>query len=260
MTIYGELINHPSHPEHKLELKYEERPYRCDGCHQIGFGTRYRCDEPFACCNFHLHKECATPKDTITHPFFPGDVFHFLEKPDGPNPHCNACAQDIIGYNYHCFDRELDLHPCCAELPGEYSVEGGELKLRLKKKTSSKCYKCRTKDKEHGRKSWSYVSSGKECHLHIACVKEMVLDNWEKECLPARFGDRKEGMDVSDEKALARREPKLDIVIDKMKSRSGGKYTKYMKIVKIALTFIMAAVVGDPTALVIGLFSSLLTH
>lgn len=260
MTIYGKLIDHPRHPEHKLELKHEERPYRCDGCHQIGFGARYRCDEPFACCNFHLHKDCATPNDTITHRFFPGRVFHFLELPAGPDRRCDACAQDITGYNYHCFDHELDLHPSCAKLDDKLSVEGGELKLKLQKKTSSKCYKCGTKDLEYGRKSWSYVSSGKECHLHVACVKEMLLDSWENECLPARFGDPKKEVEAADEKALARRKPKLHIAIDKMKRRSSRKYAKYMKIVKIAVTFIMAAIVGDPTAMVIGLFSSLLTH
>lgn len=257
MTIYGELIGHPSHPEHKLELKLEDRPYICNGCHQIGFGARYKCDEPFAWCDFHLHKDCAARKDTITHPFFPDCVFIFLESPAGPSRYCDACGKDIVGYNYHCFDRELDLHPSCAKLPDKLSVEGsGEGKLcKLRKKTSSECYKCGTKDVEFERKSWSYVSSGKEFHLHVACVKDMLLESWENEFPAMRSGE----MEVSDEKALARREPKLHIEVGKMK-KGRGKFAKYKKIVKIALTFIMAAVVGDPTALVIGLFSSLLTH
>lgn len=78
--IYGKLI-HPSHPDHVIELRHEERPYWCDGCKEIGFGARYTCTDPFSSCNFHLHKGCTSPSDTLSHPFFPHCVFHFLASP-----------------------------------------------------------------------------------------------------------------------------------------------------------------------------------
>lgn len=251
--IHGKLI-HPIHPDHVIELKHEDRPYRCDGCHQIGSGARYTCDEPYSSCNFHLHKDCASPKATITHPFYADRVFVFLDSAaHDSGRYCDACGLDITGYNYHCFDHGLDLHPSCATLDIRRNL--GELRLKLKRELKSKCYKCEKKRLEGDRKSWAYVSSCGKCHLHVACVKDMLLENWEDEYL----GHRKS--EASEEMAIMKREPRLQIAIDKKRSSgSWGRFAKCKKIMKIALTFIMAAIVGDPTALVIGLFSSLIMH
>lgn len=51
---------HFSHPEQELKLSNYQKPYRCDGCKEQGYGSRYRCE----LCNFDLHKECMFPSVT----------------------------------------------------------------------------------------------------------------------------------------------------------------------------------------------------
>ncbi|XP_008802757.2 uncharacterized protein LOC103716510 [Phoenix dactylifera] len=251
MTIYGNII-HPMHPDHVLKLEQEETPYTCNGCGELGFNSRYTCEEKS--CNFHLHKDCATPEDIITHPFFPGCSFHFLQSGE-PDRFCDACGRDIKGFVYHCFDKKWDLHPSCASLP--HVMEEAEVKLVLHRKVSSKCCRCRKKELRKGARSWSYVSTCKECHLHVACVKEILLENWENEHLGD--GRREVKAETKDSLVLKSTAPKLQIVLEKKRSKS-GKFAKFKKIAKIAITFIMAAVVGDPTALVAGLIASLIAH
>ncbi|XP_010922353.1 uncharacterized protein [Elaeis guineensis] len=248
--IYGEII-HSSHPDHKLILEHRDTPYNCDGCKELGFGSRYTCEES---CNFHLHKDCASPEATITHPFFPGCLFHFhaIGKPDR---FCDACGRDIKGYVYHCFRKGWDLHPSCALLPR--IIEDGEMKLVLRREVTSKCYRCGKKELRKGAKSWSYVSTCKECHLHVACVKEILLENWEKK--RPRDGKFECRAETENSLALESRDSKLQIVLQKKESKP-GKLAKFTKMLKIAITLIMAAVVGDPTALVATLIASLINH
>ncbi|KAG1365769.1 hypothetical protein COCNU_12G007690 [Cocos nucifera] len=219
--IYGE-ITHSGHPDQKLKLEIKERPYDCDGCKELGFGSRYACEKS---CNFHLHKDCACPEDTITHPFFPGCTFHFLRSGE-PNRFCDACGRDIKGYVYHCFGEGWDLHPSCASLPRV--IEDGEMRLVLHREVTSKCYRCGKKELRKRARSWSYVSTCKGCHLHLACVKEILLENWEKEHL--RDDGKLEGKaEREDGLALECTDSKLHIVLQKKKSQT-GKLATFKKI------------------------------
>ncbi|KAI9096278.1 hypothetical protein K1719_025997 [Acacia pycnantha] len=47
-------ISHFSHPEHKLKFKYSEFPFKCDGCNEVGIGSRYKC----SICDYDLHVHC----------------------------------------------------------------------------------------------------------------------------------------------------------------------------------------------------------
>lgn len=92
----------------------------------------------------------------------------------------------------------------------------------------------------------------------MACVKEILLENWEKKHL----GDGRRDVEAERKDSLApiqSTEPKLQIVLEKKGSKF-GKFAKLKEIAKIAITFIMAAVVGDPTALVAALIASLIAH
>ncbi|KAJ0987762.1 hypothetical protein J5N97_006118 [Dioscorea zingiberensis] len=246
--MYGEM-QHPCHPEHKLKLEHKETPYTCYGCHEIGFFTRYACNDA---CNIFLHKDCASPPDTTTHPFFPDCNFIFLTsgKPDWI---CDACGGDIKGYVYHCFTCGNDLHPCCAHLP--HFNEDAEIKLELKKKVSAKCYFCGKKELRKGARTWSYVSECKEYHFHVSCVKRMMLENWEKEFL-TNGHDREHGLQ------LERRMPSLQIRLnqDNKNKKNTGSFTKFVKMVKLAISFIVAAVLGDPTTMFASIITSLITQ
>ncbi|GJN03403.1 hypothetical protein PR202_ga20844 [Eleusine coracana subsp. coracana] len=130
----GVISDHPAHkPGHKLKLKVvanddDDHFFMCDGCKEPGAGTRYSCEHE-RCSSFNLHTSCALAPDTLTHPRFGKDrVFLFLLEPppatttgNGSNKRssrvCVACAEDVLGFVYHCFDDGLDLHPCCARQP-----------------------------------------------------------------------------------------------------------------------------------------------
>lgn len=244
MTVISEL-RHPSHP-HTLHLRSEATPYACDGCQELGLHARYTCDEH---CDFHLHKECvrAANDPQITHAFFPECVFSFLENPQRPELICDACGRDIKGYNYHCSDKGLDLHPCCAKLP--FEMVQGEVKLKLHQQVSSRCYKCcRKKYRNEKNGSWSYVSAGGEIHLHVACVTDMLIENWERECLGREIRGKGKGK-ASDGTEM----PKLHIVLDKGNKKLSGKSATYMKIV---MASIIGAMFGDVTALVLAFLTS----
>ncbi|KAM0941334.1 hypothetical protein DsansV1_C17g0147671 [Dioscorea sansibarensis] len=215
---------------------------------ELGFGTCYTCTD--TACNFHLHKDCAYPEEIIYHPFFPRSHFRFLNE-GGPNRRCDACGRDINGYVYHCDRTGFDLHPCCAKLPYYENVvinEGEEMRLVLKKKVSSKCCKCKEK-KLWGKvkNTWSYVSENQEVHFHVSCVKDLVSESW------------RDGLQI--EKVGAWPKLKLEIYKESKWRGSGrSKFGKLKKVLQIALTVVIAAVIGDPTAMLVGVVTSLITH
>ncbi|KAJ0983987.1 hypothetical protein J5N97_002343 [Dioscorea zingiberensis] len=264
MIEFGEFENHPSHPGHKLKMVNIERPFKCDGCLELGFGSCYTCTDSSTSCNFHLHKDCArawTEVPTISHPFFPKLQFHFLAE-GRPNRYCDACGRDVKGYAYHCGVTGFDLHPCCANLPRvlscrdtNVSEDGEEVRLVLKKKVTSKCCNCGKKKlcisgKKKNINTWCYVSENQEVNFHVSCVKEMVCESWQ------------DGNNLQIERRDVNACPKLQIKLYKgSKSRgSGSKFGMLKKVLKLALTFAIAAVIGDPTAMVVALVTSLITH
>ncbi|KAH7672734.1 DC1 domain-containing protein, partial [Dioscorea alata] len=222
--------HHPSHPGYTLKEEKINRLFTCDGCKEVGFGTCYTCTD--TACNFHLHKQCANPVV--------------------PDRRCDACGRDINGYVYHCDKKDLDLHPCCAKLPYYEDVvinEGEEIRLFLKKKVSTKCCKCKEK-KLWGKvkNTWSYVSENQEVHFHVSCVKDLVYESW-------RDGLQIEKVDANWPKT------KLEVYKEsKWKGSGRSKFGTLKKVLKIALTFIIAVVIGDPTAMLVGVVTSFITH
>lgn len=121
---------HFSHP-HKLRCEYVEVPFKCDGCKEVGIGSRFKC----SVCDYDLHKHCALPTaaTVVHHPFYRKCEFQFMARPPGHLPrYCNACEKDVNGFVYHCRSCGFDLHPCCANLP--YVLDAGDLKLYLYRK------------------------------------------------------------------------------------------------------------------------------
>lgn len=253
-SAYGGLI-HDYHHHHDLMLEYDEMPFRCYGCLEAGFGHRYTCVEQ---CGHVLHMDCANPKATLAHPFFPDCVFLFLVSSE-KDCRCDACGASIDGYVYHCFDKGKNLHPCCANLKHRLPVETeeGTMTLVLRHKSSSKCYKCGKKHLIKGANSWMYVSESEEHHFHVSCVKNNMLEILDDFILGGKGAAP--NLEANEIRALDKGLHKLSVARGK-DSGNKGKFAKLKKIVKIAITVVMAAVFGDPTALVAAVIANLIIH
>ncbi|KAH0466616.1 hypothetical protein IEQ34_003854 [Dendrobium chrysotoxum] len=234
---YGEL-NHFSHP-HKLYFVSSKFPFTCDGCHQIGIGSRYNC----SLCDFDLHTHCAAPNPTapaLHHPFYPKCCFEFLPSaPDDSTRYCNACGQVVNGYFYHCRKCGfVDLHPCCAALPLVLDADDG-LRLHLHHKASNPCHKCGLKEK-----SWCYRSNCKKYNLHVACATKMWLENWHRNNYGE--GSSSSGTTMTFGKAM----PIIKAEGNSLHRSWLGNVKKCCKLAALAVQFIIAAVLGDPTTLI----------
>ncbi|XP_028765814.1 uncharacterized protein LOC114723749 [Neltuma alba] len=236
-------ISHFSHPEHKLRFEYSEIPFKCDGCKEVGIGSRYKC----SICDYDLHVHCAVPPPSISHPFYRKCSFQFLSRPPGEMArYCNACEKDVSGFVYHCGSCGFDLHPCCAKLP--MVLDDGEIKLYLYRKVSSACHRCGRKGR-----SWSYRSNCKKYNLHVACVREMLVESWYEIYMESNKG---KGSGTA-------RIPRLKNTLQSSHGSSGrskGKVKKCCEIAGLAVQFVISAVLGDPTVLIAGVVGSLMSR
>ena len=232
-------ISHFSHPQHKLRFEYSEFPFKCDGCKEVGIGSRYKC----SICDFDLHMHCAMiTSPTLLHPFYTKCNFQFMSKPPGDTPrYCNACEKDVRGFLYHCKACGFDLHPCCAKLP--MVLDDGEVKLYLYRKVSSPCHRCGRKGR-----SWSYRSKCKNYNLHVACVRDMLVENWHEVCVKGR--------------GVNSNIPSLrnTLYTPHSSRRSKGKVKKCCEIAGLAVQVVISAVLGDPTALIAGIVGSFMSR
>ncbi|XP_030942502.1 uncharacterized protein LOC115967524 [Quercus lobata] len=229
-------ISHPIHPLHKLKLEYTEIPFNCDGCKEAGIGLKYKCQQ----CEFDLHKACAVapPISIIHHPFYEKCEFQFHYNPPGAARRiCDACRKDVLGFVYHCKRCGFDLHPCCANLP--QVLNDGEYNLYLCLKLSSSCHRCGGKG--HG---WSYRSHCKTYHLHVSCVKELLVENWQAMYL---------NVDKNKVREMQTRIPSLKGTLKNYHGHGagrGGKVSKCCQIAGGAIRVIVSAILGDPTAII----------
>uniref|UniRef100_A0A5B6YRC1 Phorbol-ester/DAG-type domain-containing protein n=1 Tax=Davidia involucrata TaxID=16924 RepID=A0A5B6YRC1_DAVIN len=236
-------ISHFSHPQHKLRFEHTEFPFKCDGCKEVGIGSHYKC----GICDYDLHMHCALPSPSICHPFYTKCSFQFLPRPPGNTPrYCNACEKDVTGFVYHCQACGFDLHPCCARLP--MVLDDGEVKLYLYRKVSASCHRCGRKGR-----SWSYRSTCKKYNLHVACVKEMLVESWHE----IYVGHA--NTSTSTTRKLQTRIPSLKSTLQTHHHRSKGKVKKCCEMAALAVQFIISAVLGDPTTLIAGVVGALMS-
>ncbi|XP_022747257.1 uncharacterized protein LOC111297003 [Durio zibethinus] len=182
-----DLDDHP----HPLKLKKSKAPFICDGCKVEGFGFCYQCTEG---CDFFFHKECGIRRPPACQKFFEGCEFKFHKKnPLGGDRICDVCALDIQGFLYQstCRKNPNVLHPCCANLPMIISPPYTDMKIYLCNKIKTECLKCgskkRSADKVQG---FSYASSDGEFCYHVACLREVGVENWIKSyCQPDVIAD-----------------------------------------------------------------------
>ncbi|KAL5980090.1 hypothetical protein ACLOJK_036557 [Asimina triloba] len=239
MKLDKELF-HPIHPHHKLEVHCTETPFSCDGCKEAGIGLKYKCRD----CDFDPHKVCTMAVPTTTHPFYKKCDFQFCFKPPGNVMRvCDACGKDVLGFVYHCKGCGFDLHPCCANLP--YKLNDGDRGLYLSAKLSSPCEKCGGKGL-----GWSYRSECKSYNLHVSCVKELLVEKWHAMSLNADSNQMRE---------IQTKIPSLRGAMEEQHNkRKVGKAHKYCQIAGGAVKVIVAAVLGDPTAIIAGVVQGII--
>ncbi|MED6143013.1 hypothetical protein PIB30_002835 [Stylosanthes scabra] len=191
-------IKIPAHlHEHRLlTLTAAGTLFTCDGCKEQGCGLSYRCEKE-DCSSYVLHRECAKAvlksKEPVSHPFFEGIKFKFLEEPTGRPWICSACRMDVKGFVYHHREPSKDLyntgyglHPYCFKLKESISHEeeesGEKITIKLQRDVPKTCDQCnRHKVKGDTRVGgWSYVTSdGKDCY-HVSCFKKLILETLQK--------------------------------------------------------------------------------
>ncbi|CAA0826444.1 Cysteine/Histidine-rich C1 domain family protein [Striga hermonthica] len=233
-------ISHFSHTHHKLKYHRAEAPFKCDGCKEIGIGSAYKCGA--AACDYDLHTHCAVPSPSIAHPFYTGCSFQFLSRPPGTEArYCNACERPVTGFLYHWSSSE-------ARQPGGPSlVRPWPVKWQLLIVTS--IYLIHVRCGRKGR-SWSYRSSCKKYNLHVACVKDMLVDSWHELYDGVSYSDKSE-----------RRVPSLKATLEAHTThkRPKGKAQKCCEVAGLALQFVVSAVLGDPTILIAGIVGTLMS-
>lgn len=229
--------------EHNLTQQKIKTAYKCDGCKEPGWGTRYRCED----CNYDLHRDCALPSATLSHSFYKHCTFKFLER-GSDNRFCDACGKDVLGFVYHCYKTGHDLHPCCASLPHTLQADGVELHLR--ESISEKCGKCFNKKLWGNVRGWSYRSKNKEYHFHVSCVKEAIAERRENGHLEeVEMNDL--GMEITSTP---------NFLITGRSSASSSRANKYWKIAKVVLNLIISIVTGNPAAGLVWVMGSLLSQ
>ncbi|XP_059456556.1 uncharacterized protein LOC132186593 [Corylus avellana] len=156
---------------------------------------------------------------------------------------CDACGKAINGFVYHCKAKDLNLHPCCRNLKKKINIGCVKFWLRQKVSKSIWCKENKLKDSVEGIPSWSYESKRKNYHCQLYCVMDMVLESW-----------KNRPKDNNNCLALENLELPLQ-----PNSRSSGKGSKYLQIVKMFLSTILTILLGDPTIAFASLLAELVT-
>lgn len=239
------------HKLKKTEPAGDVNRFKCDGWKEDnGAGVRYTCTSP--ACNFDLHTCCAKLAGArLVHPFDKSIELKFLyEAPTSENDRrlCDACGGKVLGFNYQCGN--LNLHPCCAELPA--LIEKEDLAFELREKASHKCTGC---GGSGGYMTfWFYRSKCKKYYLHVRCVKEILLGQQLNQ-LAAAAGSSSSSSSSSSAAVAAG-----DVVTTFVKERALEKYKKKMdgetferilRVVATVLRVILGVLIGDPTTLLI---------
>ena len=139
--------------------------------------------------------------------------------------------------------------------------------LHIYMQVSASCQRCGKKGR-----SWSYRSSDKKYNLHVACVKDMLIENWHdlyyaqnhtpnynNKIISTSTGGVTKISSVPGLKgALFQTHPHVHKY--NKSSSSKGKVQKCCEIAGMGFQFVISAVLGDPTSLIAGAVASLMSR
>ncbi|KAK4579182.1 hypothetical protein RGQ29_029024 [Quercus rubra] len=228
-------IKHSSH-RHQLKLMRIETCYQCDGCKEHGLGSFYQCN-----------KRRSSGSGSITHPFFKNChfIFHDEESQSDTILVCVACGKNVQGFMYKSSGIKAHvLHPCCLKLPhNRANGQGVNVNLRKKLPWMSKCLTCQSRKISNEIKGWAYVSSCGKFRYHVACLKDMIFENWNNNVLLLQPTD---GRNTSTFSLLLQRSG--------LTGKNAHKYS--LEIMKVIVEVIIAALFGDATPIFLNLSES----
>ncbi|KAK6121384.1 hypothetical protein DH2020_044866 [Rehmannia glutinosa] len=167
-----------------------------------------------------------------------------------------------IGSSYKCGGAacDFDLHTHCA-IPSAsishpfYTKCSFQFLSRPPGRRRVTATRARRRCGRKGR-SWSYRSSCKKYNLHVACVKEMLVDSWHELYNGGAGGNNYTGSRKS-EGRIPNLKATLETHINHTKSK--GKAQKCCEVAGLALQFVVSAVLGDPTTLIASLVGTLMS-
>ncbi|KAL0003101.1 hypothetical protein SO802_016882 [Lithocarpus litseifolius] len=234
-------IKHPSH-RHQLTLFTSiQTPFNCDGCKERGLESCYKCKEDN--CNFHLHEDCAFASGSgpITHQFFQNCSFTFHGEYQIDNRNCVACGKYVRGFMYESSINEaLVLHPCCLKLPHSKTTSDHGVNVTLREQVSHvrKCQICNRRKLLENTMGWAYVSDCGKHRYHVACVKDMIFNNFHNVQVLEPTESNTSTLSLQVQRSVF----------------NGKKFRKYGgRIIKLIVEVIIRAIFGDALSIILTL-------
>ncbi|XP_012839922.1 PREDICTED: uncharacterized protein LOC105960303 [Erythranthe guttata] len=109
-----QTVRHFTDPKHPLHLVTISDEFQCNGCRELGSGTRFRCKA----CDVNLHEFCATCPATIRSSVlqikYPLTLVN--ERP-ATERICDICRDPVKGLHYSCPPCAVEVHPLCTQSP-----------------------------------------------------------------------------------------------------------------------------------------------
>ncbi|PKA48353.1 hypothetical protein AXF42_Ash020445 [Apostasia shenzhenica] len=212
---YGEL-SHFSHPQHQLLFEYSELPFKCDGCREVGIGSRFKCSIAISTSTKQCAAAATATAPVLRHPFYRKCFFHFP-------PARRATPR------------------ATATLAGATSPASSTTAAPAASTSTPAAPPCRTCWRQTagsactstaGRRRLCHPAGGrggagatgpscKKYNLHVACVTEMLVDSWHE----LYYGGGGHHRSVK------------------------GRLKRCCEVAAMAVQFVISAVLGDPTPL-----------
>ncbi|KAI3972616.1 hypothetical protein MKX01_019274 [Papaver californicum] len=168
---------------------------------------------------------------------------------------CEGCKEAGIGPWYRCEKCDFDLHKNCAVGPHFIThpfYMKCEFELHYRPPGTimrycdacgsdvlgfSSCHRCGGKGSV-----WAYRSECKNYNLHVSCVKQMLLENWQAMYFK---------VDQNKVTEIQTRIPNLKGNVKKYRNEGkGSKVKRYTQMAGNAVSNVGSAILGDPTAII----------
>ncbi|KAL9164808.1 hypothetical protein ABFS82_06G127900 [Erythranthe guttata] len=158
-----QTVRHFTDPKHPLHLVTISDEFLCNGCRELGHGTRFRCEA----CDVNLHEFCATCPATIRSSVLQTEYpLTLVNEHPLTERICDLCRDPIEGLHYSCPPCAVELHPLCTQLPLHARLsQHPEHLMKLQTGELATCTMCLISCT-----SWRYRCDACCIDIHLECV------------------------------------------------------------------------------------------